>query len=115
MKKEKDTWLLEANEIRLRDSETQVSHHALWRVPFPNYCILGCTKGKIRASFGNRNPVSDSITKERTMGTNQPRIVKLENEKKENEANIAFIKDYQQQIELLRKSEQIWLVNPLVP
>lgn len=115
MKKEKDTWLLEATEIRLRDSETQVSHRALWRVPCPNHCILGCTKGKIRASLRDRNPVSDSTTKERAMDTNQPRIVKLENEKKENEAKIGFIKDYERQIEVLRKSEQLWLVTPLVP
>jgi len=115
MKKEKDTWLLEATEIRLRDSETQVSHRALRRAPLSNHPILGCTKGKVGASLGYRNPVSDSTTKERTMGTYRRRIGKLENEKKENEAKIAFIKDYERQIELLRKSEQVWLVTFLVP
>jgi hypothetical protein len=58
--------------------------------------------------------VSDSPIKERTMGTNEPRIVKLQNEKKENEAKISFIKDYQQQIEVMRKSEQLWFVILLV-
>jgi hypothetical protein len=63
MKKEKETWLSEATEIRLRDSETQVGHRALWEDQHTNYHILGCTKGKIRASLGDRNSVSDSTTK----------------------------------------------------
>jgi len=39
------------------------------------------------------------------------RIFELENEKKESAVKVLLIKDYEKQIELLRKAEAIWYVK----
>jgi hypothetical protein len=39
------------------------------------------------------------------------RIFELENEKKENAVKVLLIKDYEKQIEKLRKAEAVWCVN----
>jgi hypothetical protein len=39
------------------------------------------------------------------------RIFELENEKKESAVKVLLIKDYEKQIELLRKAEAVWYVD----
>lgn len=112
MKKEKEDWLAEATALRTRDSEMQVRSKWFFR---------GIRMFIVAASLRRFSKQSQSACVRRKsskwyrqiygiFNADKNRILKLENEKKENETRIHLIQDYTRQIEVLRKAEQVWWV-----
>lgn len=106
MRQEKAAWLAEAQELRIKDAENKVCWIRIREV----FNSWDNNRTYLRRSLRGWQPLRLSAYTSFLQDTEliKCRIFELENEKKESAVKVLLIKDYEKQIELLRKAESVW-------